>query len=126
MRILETALLLVIVVASTSGELCITRAMKVTGEIKDFRLPELVRVFVRALQVGWMWIGLALMGTGFFAMLTLLSMENVSFVVPATALSYSVGAYGGRLFLGERVSPIRWVGVILVCIGVTLVWQGRG
>jgi len=125
-RVLETALLLLIVVASTSGELCITRAMKVTGEVKDFRLPELVRVFVRALQVGWMWIGLALMGTGFFAMLTLLSMENVSFVVPAMALSYSVGAYGGRLFLGERVSHMRWVGVILVCVGVTLVWQGRG
>ena len=59
-------------------------------------------------------------------MLTMLSMENVSFVVPVTALSYAAGAYGGRLFLGERVTCLRWAGVLLVCIGVALVWQGKG
>ena len=69
-----------------------------------------------------MWFGLALMGVGFFAMLTMLSMENVSFVVPVTALSYAAGAYGGRLFLGERVTPLRWAGILLVCFGVILVW----
>jgi uncharacterized membrane protein len=55
-----------------------------------------------------------------------LSLENVSFVVPVTALSYAAGAYGGSLFLGERVTRQRWLGVLLVCIGVTMVWKGRG
>ena len=122
----EAILLLLIVVGSTAGELCITRAMKVIGEVKDFRPLSLLRVFGRALQVGWMWIGLLIMAISFFAMLTMLSMENVSFVVPVTALSYAAGAYGGRLFLGERVTRLRWVGVLLVCIGVVLVWQGKG
>jgi drug/metabolite transporter (DMT)-like permease len=122
----EAAFLLLIVLGSTGGELCISRAMKVIGEVKDFRPRSLLRVFRSALQVGWMWIGLSLMAISFFAMLTMLSMENVSFVVPVTALSYAAGAYGGRLFLGERVTGLRWAGVLFVCVGVVLVWQGKG
>jgi uncharacterized membrane protein len=56
----------------------------------------------------------------------MLSLENVSFVVPVTALSYVVGAYGGELLLGEKVTRQRWLGVLLVCVGVTMVWKGRG
>jgi len=52
-------------------------------------------------------------------------MENVSFVVPVTALSYVAGAIGAVLFLRERISAQRWVGVLLVCVGVTLVWLSR-
>ena len=123
---LEAVLLSLIVLGGTAGELCITRAMKIIGEVHDFRPLALMRVFGRAMHVGWMWFGLALMGIGFFAMLAMLSMENVSFVVPVTALSYAAGAYGGNLFLGERVTPLRWAGIFLVCLGVILVWQGKG
>jgi drug/metabolite transporter (DMT)-like permease len=72
-----------------------------------------------------MWIGVAMMALAFFSLLAMLSIENVSFVVPVTALSYAAGALGGVFFLGERVSTRRWVGVLLVCIGVTLVWLGK-
>jgi hypothetical protein len=41
----EVILLLLIVLGGTAGELCITRAMKVTGEVKDFRPLALLRVF---------------------------------------------------------------------------------
>jgi drug/metabolite transporter (DMT)-like permease len=122
----EIVLLLTIVIAGTGGELCLTRAMKTIGEVHDFRPRSLLRVFWRALQVGWMWVALLLMTTGFFALLAMLSFENVSFVVPVTALSYAAGALGGKFFLGERVAPMRWAGVLLVCLGVTLVWIGKG
>jgi uncharacterized membrane protein len=121
----EVALLVLIVIAGTSGELCMSRAMKTIGEVKDFRPMSLLRVIVRAMQVGWMWIGFLLMIVAFLALLGALSMENVSFVVPVTAISYAAGALGGKIFLGERVSPQRWAGVALVCLGVTLVIIGR-
>jgi drug/metabolite transporter (DMT)-like permease len=121
----EVALLLLIVIAGTSGELCVSRAMKTIGEVKDFRPTALVRVLIRAVQVPWMWLGVTLMAIAFFALLGALSIENVSFVVPVTALSYAAGALGGEFFLGERVSRRRWLGVLLVCVGVTLVFMGR-
>ena len=116
---------LLIVGAGTGGELCVSRAMKAVGEVKDFRPTALMGVAIRALRVSWMWIGLTLMGAAFFSLLAVLSVENVSLVVPVTALSYGAGALGGKFFLGEQVTRKRWTGVLLVCIGVTLVIIGR-
>ena len=115
-----------IVVAGTAGELCVSRAMKQVGEVHDFRPLEIVKVIGRALRVKWMWIGVGMMTLAFFSLLAVLSVEKVSFVVPVTALSYVAGALGGRFFLGERISLSRWTGIALVCIGVTLVFLGKG
>ncbi len=68
-----------------------------------------------------MWIGVGLMAVAFFSLLALLSWENVSMVVPATAVNYAVGAMGARFLLGEQVTKERWIGVIIVCIGVAFV-----
>src|SRR5271169_5461009 len=121
----ELIFYLLIIGAGTGGELCVSRAMKAVGEVHDFRPAALVRVIARALRVSWMWVGLTLMATAFFSLLAVLSRQNVSLVVPVTALSYGAGALGGKFFLGEQVTPRRWAGVILVCIGVTVVIMGR-
>jgi drug/metabolite transporter (DMT)-like permease len=117
---------LLIIGAGTGGELCVARAMKAVGEVKDFRPAALLRLIPRVLRVPWMWVGVALMATAFFSLLAVLSRENVSLVVPVTALSYGAGALGGKFFLGEQVTPRRWAGVLLVCAGVALVVVGRG
>jgi drug/metabolite transporter (DMT)-like permease len=121
----DIILYILVIGAGTAGELCVTRAMKVVGEVKDFRPVALVRVFFRALQVPWMWIGLCLMGTAFFSLLAVLSTEAVSLVVPVTALNYGAGTLGGKFFLGEQVTSRRWAGVLLVCLGVAVVILGR-
>jgi drug/metabolite transporter (DMT)-like permease len=122
----ETIFYLLIVIVGTGGELCVTRAMKTIGEVTDFRPAALVKVVFRAMKVGWMWLGLAQMTLAFFALLGMLSLENVSLVIPVTALSYAFGALGGRFFLGERVTKQRWAGVLIVCVGVALVFIGKG
>jgi drug/metabolite transporter (DMT)-like permease len=123
---MREALLLFLVVASgTGGEICVTRAMKHVGEVTDFRPLAVVRVILRAMKIPWMWIGISMMALAFFSLLAVLSIENVSFVVPVTALNYAAGALGGKFFLGERVTPRRWAGVLIVCVGVTLVWLGK-
>ena len=122
---LESIFLFLIVAAGTGGELCVSRAMKTVGEVHDFRPAALARFVWRAIRVGWMWVGIAMMALAFFSLLALLSMENVSFVVPVTALSYAAGAFGALIFLREHISAQRWLGVLLVCVGVTLVWLSR-
>jgi drug/metabolite transporter (DMT)-like permease len=117
----EFFLLFVIVVAGTGGELCVSRGMKEIGEVHDFRPVALVRFVFRSLLVRWMWLGVAMMAMAFFALLAALSFENVSFVVPVTALSYAAGAIGAVLFLREKISAERWLGVAIVCVGVTIV-----
>src|SRR6202040_2754353 len=96
----ELVLLFLIVFAGTGGELCVTRAMKKIGEVKDFRPAALVRTIFRVLGVGWMWLGVALMAVAFFSLLGMLSLENVSFVVPVTALNYVAATTRRKIFLG--------------------------
>src|ERR1700747_123060 len=111
-------LYLLIVGAGTGGELCVARGMKAVGEVKDFRPSALLALIPRVLRVPWMWAGVGLMATAFFSLLAVLSRENVSLVVPVTALSYGAGAVGGKFSLNEQVTPRRVAGGLLVCAGV--------
>jgi drug/metabolite transporter (DMT)-like permease len=123
--LLVIVLLFLIVAAGTGGELCVSRAMKQVGEATSFHPLAVLAVIWRAMKNGWMWLGITGMTLGFLSLLTILSFQNVSFVVPVTALSYAGGVFGGTAFLGEQVGPRRWLGVLLVCLGVTLVWAGK-
>ncbi len=119
---LRTAVFLAVtVLASTGGEIAVTRAMKDLGEVKEFKLGRLFTTLGRAFRSGWMGLAIGLLALGFFSLLTLLSWADVSFVIPATALSYVVGGLGAKFLLGERLTPARWAGIALVAAGVALV-----
>lgn len=124
---MRTAILFfLIIVAGTGGELCVSRAMRSLGEVRDFSPKSIANFVLRGLQVPWMWLGVGMMALAFFSLLAILSFRDVSFVVPVSALSYAAGAFGARAFLGERVSRNRWLGIAVVCVGVTIVWwSGR-
>ena len=121
----EGVLFFFIIVAGTAGELCVSRAMKSIGEVHDFGLKSMVNFVLQSARLPWMWMGVALMSLGFFSLLAILSFLEVSFVVPVSALSYAAGAFGAKAFLGERISRSRWVGIAVVCLGVTIVWWSR-
>jgi drug/metabolite transporter (DMT)-like permease len=113
-----------LIFGSTGGEIAITRGMKATGEPERLRPKEMLQFLGRALCNGWFWAGVPLMALSFYALLVLLSWEPISFVIPASALSYVVGTFGAKYILGEEVSTVRWAGVVLVCAGVALVALG--
>jgi bacterial/archaeal transporter family protein len=121
-----TALLLAIVVlAGTAGDIMVTRAMKkvARGERWTWRIAP--RRFARALVQGEMWMGVGLMVLAFLSFITVLSWTDVSFAAPATAANYIVGALGAKLLLKERVTSMRWTGMLLVAAGVALVYTAH-
>jgi len=122
---MRTALILIfVVVTGTGGEISLTHAMKLLGEVTDFRPRAILRFVGRAFRVSWLWVGLGLMTAAFYAFLTMLSWYPVSFVIPATSLAYVAGALGAKFFLRERLNATRWAGVLLICVGVALAWAG--
>ena len=123
---MRTAVILTfVVVTGTCGEICLTHAMKLLGEVHDLRLREIVSFSLRALRVGWFWLAVPLMATSFFSFLAMSSWFPVSFVIPATSLAYVAGAFGAKIFLGERLNATRWAGILLICFGVAIAWQGN-
>ena len=116
------SILLFVVVTGTGGEICLTHAMKLLGEVHDFHPRAILSFVLRSLRVGWLWLAVLLMAASFFSFLAMLSWFPVSFVVPATSLAYVAGAFGAKLFLGEQLNGTRWAGIALICLGVGMAW----
>ena len=55
----------------------------------------------------------------------LLSLADLSFVLPVTAVGYVLTTVLGRVFLHEQVSPERWIAVLLIFLGTALVGTSR-
>ena len=71
-------------------------------------------------------VGVVFAAGFFFLYLTALSWADLSYAMPVTALSFLFAALFARVFLGERVSWHRWVGVVLIVAGIMLiVLEGR-
>jgi uncharacterized membrane protein len=60
-----------------------------------------------------------------FSYMTVLSWADYSYVMPSGAFGYAAVTILAAVFLGETVSLRRWVGVVLICVGVLLVGQTR-
>ncbi len=112
--------LAIVILGGAAGDVAISHAMKQIGAIEVLRPDAIGRALLRAFQQAWFWVGIGLMALAFFSLLALLSWEDVSVVVPATALTYVAAALGGKFVLHEDVAPVRWAGVLLVCVGVVL------
>lgn len=72
----------------------------------------------------WIVGGIALLILFFASYLTALSWADLTYVLPATAISYIVMAALGKLFLHENVTSSHWLGVALVTVGVGVVAAG--
>lgn len=122
---MKTAVCLaLIVLGGTGGDLCFAHAMKHVGEMTSFGWTTVSHMFRQAVRLPAIWVGIALHIVAFVTFVALLTWADVSFVVPATALSYAVGAAGAALILGERVTSKRWAGIVLISSGVLLVLLG--
>ena len=114
-------MLIFFICCSTGGEIAMTYGMKRVGEPESFRPTALFRFLGKAIQSGWVWLAMPLMAASFYSLLILLSWAPISLVIPASAFNYVVGTLGAKYLLKEDVSSKRWMGVLLVCAGVTLV-----
>ena len=52
-----------------------------------------------------------------------LSWADYSYVLPASSVAYGTVALLGHFLLGETVTPLRWLGVLIICMGVFVVGQ---
>jgi bacterial/archaeal transporter family protein len=116
--------ILVIVLTDAAGDICVTKGMKQVGAIYRVRLREILRLVCRAIRTPILGLGVLCSAISFFLFLWLLSWTDLSFAVPATAVIYVFSTLGARFILHEKVTRARWVGSILICLGVALTSLG--
>jgi drug/metabolite transporter (DMT)-like permease len=112
----------VIVLASTTGDVLVSRAMKQVGDVHDlWQRSGLLVVVGRVLRNSKFLLGIVAMAVAFYSLLFVLSWTDVSLVAPASAsLTLLANAVAASIFLGERVDRFRWAAAVLVGAGVVL------
>jgi uncharacterized membrane protein len=93
-------------------------------EVGGFRIGATARRQLTRLLGEWrFWVGGALLGALLLVSLDLYSREELSKVVPLYSLSYVLVALIGQVFLNERVTPQRWIGILTILSGVLVLVQ---
>lgn len=114
------AMMFVAVILLSIGETLLAKAMKQSNDVTGGLGTHLRDLFSNR----YFWIGVLLMATHFGIYSLALRWADLSFVLPLTALTYLCGALLAKYYLGEAVTPIRWVGAFVITLGVVLVGFG--
>ena len=107
-------------ICNTLGDVLNTAGMKHQPEVEKLGLRSLFRMLWGVVHNPLVIAGIAALTAGFFAMMSLLSIANVSFSVPATASSYVLETLLAKYILKEDVGLRRWAAATLVVCGVVL------
>jgi drug/metabolite transporter (DMT)-like permease len=111
----------VIVGSTTAGEILAALGMRRHGEIHDFRPTAIGRALALLARNAYVIASFVAMAVAFFANIGLLTIADLSFAVPATAISCALETVLAKYVLHERVDWLRWTGASLVICGVALV-----
>jgi drug/metabolite transporter (DMT)-like permease len=112
--------LVAVMVFASCGDVCLSRGMRDFGAVT---LSNWLQLFT-VLGNPWVLGGIALLILFFCSYLSALSWADLSYVSPATALSYIIMALLAQFLLHENVTLSRWMGIGLVTIGVGFVASG--
>jgi drug/metabolite transporter (DMT)-like permease len=114
-------MILISIILGPLGNVFLGKAMKTVGPVASGRIHDLIPIAFRVLTSGYIWLGISCLLGFFIVHMLLLTWADYSYVQPATSLSYLSISILSYLLLGERISPLRWLGVTVICLGVFLV-----
>ena len=109
------------VTAGTVGDILLAKGMKELGDLSSMNLHGIIDTALRAMTTWKIIVGTAMLAIFFFLWLAVLSWEDLSVALPMQALNYVLVALLAKYLLHEQVSPLRWGGILLVCVGVMLI-----
>jgi drug/metabolite transporter (DMT)-like permease len=120
---MKWTLVLILICATTVGDVLRSIGMRYHGEIHDFRPGAIGRVLAALARNGYVIVSTLSMALSFFTFMKLVSIAPMSFAVPMSAAAYIPETILARYVLHEDVDWRRWTGAVLIAMGVALVSQ---
>ncbi len=124
LRVKTLIMVFAMVVCATTGDSLLKRGMSQVGPV-GLTQAGLLQAFRAAMTSETIWMAILFLMGFMIANMTVLSWADYSYVMPASAMGYAAVTLVGMVALGESVSPRRWMGVALICVGVFLVGQTK-
>ncbi|MBV9940047.1 MAG: hypothetical protein JO150_16195 [Acidobacteriaceae bacterium] len=110
-------LLILVLLLRPFGNLSLAWGMKHFSQVMSLNpLP-----YLRAMLDPYVAAGIILLVLSLLVRMALLSLADLTYVVPMTAVGYIISTVLARVFLQENVSTESWIGTVLVFLGTALV-----
>ena len=114
-------ILLIGLVFESTGVVLLKKGMTQIGDMKSVNVGEVLRVAKAGMTSPQILLGVFFEALFFGCLLLLMSKSDISFLWPLTGLSFVFATFAAIWFLGERVSAVRWTGVVLIMAGAALI-----
>jgi len=108
-------------VFESTGIVLLKKGITRIGEVKAVQAAEIARVVKAGATNPQVLLGVFFEALFFVCLLILMAKREISFLWPLTALSFVFATFAAVWFLHERVSAVRWAGVVLIMIGAALI-----
>ena len=114
-------ILLIGLIFEASGVVLLKKGITQIGEIQQKTSGEVIRIVKAGVTNHTILLGVFFEALFFACLLILMSKSDITFLWPLTALSFVMTTLAALIFLGEKVSPVRWAGVVFIMIGAALI-----
>ena len=114
-------ILLIGLVFEAAGVVLLKKGMNQIGEVGKMGPSEGLRLLKSGATNPSVLLGVFFEALFFGCLLVLMSRSDISFVWPLTALGFVMTTFAALIFLDEKVSSVRWAGVIFIVIGAALI-----
>ena len=115
------ASIVVMVIFGPLGNVLLGKGMKRIGVVSVGTPAQLQHTLIAVFSSSLIWLGIASLITFFVTYMLVLSWADYSYVQPASSIAYGIVALLGHFWLREVISPLRWAGVFVICLGVFIV-----
>ena len=115
-------MVLLMVGCANLGDLMLKRGMLQIGAVR-ISAPGLWHALLSTIHNGTIWLGILFLIGFTLCYMTAVSWADYSYVMPAGAFGYAVQTMLAVVILHEAVNAQRWIGVVLIVLGVLLVGQ---
>ena len=114
-------ILLIGLAFESTGVVLLKKGITTIGEVKKISVPEVLRVVKSGVTNVNILLGVLFEALFFASLLILMSKSDISFLWPLTGLSFVFATFAAMWFLHEKVSPMRWAGVVFIMLGAALI-----
>lgn len=111
-------LILLSVLLNCAAQLLIRKGMLIEGEVGMQTMLSHVGSMLTNL---WLWGAMFCYAVSILLWMSVLSKVEVSYAYPFLSVGYVLSAVAGYAFFNENISPIRIIGIVVICIGVILI-----
>jgi drug/metabolite transporter (DMT)-like permease len=113
--------ILLMIIFGPLGNVMLGKGMKRVGEVSVHSPAQIFHTLVTIFSTPEIWIGIAFLLTFFLTFMLVLSWADYTFVQPSSSVSYGIVALLSHFLLRESIAPLRWLGVLVICLGVFIV-----